>query len=116
MANYTINMTLSELLTIFNKYLKIENQLLKISVVNKDNIKEFMENINLSDLSDKDINTLQGIIFNKFNPETYSNEVPDDEEDYCWNIGKEIFNRCNNELAIRHKDDENIFSRTNAKH
>lgn len=116
MANYTENMTFSNLLSIFNKYLKIEKQLLKISIVNEENIKSFIENIDITKLEDKDINTLQGIIFNKLNPDTFDKEVPFDEEEYCWNIGKEMFERCNQEINRRQKDNENVMVRTNATH
>lgn len=116
MANYTENMTFSNLLSIFNKYLKIEKQLLKISIVNEENVTSFIENINLSTLEEKDINTLQGIIFNKLDPNTFDNEVPFDEVEYCWIIGKEMFNRCTEEINKRKRVSDNTLVRTNASH
>lgn len=106
----------SELFYDFYKYMNIPDRtMFKLSIVTENNVKAVARYMDITKLEEKDITTLEGIIFNKLNPDTYSKEVPDDEEDYCWNIANEMLHRCELEIKSRHQgENENKpFVRTN---
>lgn len=111
--------TLEKLLTIFCKYVPVNNKTLcNIFKVNEINLDNVFVNIDLSKFDDKQIHSLEGIVFNKLNKDTFDKEVPADKREYCWDVGLEILKRYESELTLRHPEELTeleSFVRTSSK-
>lgn len=102
MSDYTDEYSFDKLFKIFRKYTHIGNEkLLLIPGITEENVEKFSNNIEIMFLTDDQLFTIEKIISNIMNPVTFSHEVPDDEEDYCWHIGRVLLRRCHAEITRR---------------
>jgi hypothetical protein len=107
MAKYYEQCTLEKLLTVYCKYVPVNKKTLcQLFHVEEDKLNEAFTNVDLHAFDDKQLHTLEGVIFNQLNRETFDKKVPFDEHEYCWNMGLELLRRCELELKSRHPEEE----------
>ena len=110
--NFYDEKTFDDLLKEFSRCMRLKREdLFELLGFDKENMSGLLESFNLDVLNDKQVETLKNILDGYIKSEEYEKRVPDDEEEYCWNMATAMIKKCDNEITKRNPEMQN--GRTN---
>ena len=102
MANYADTMLFGEMFKIFVRYVHIpDEEIVKYCNINLERIYFIYSIENPAILTMGEVNGLKHLMSVYMNRELFTQKVSDDEEDYCWVIGKKLASLINMEYEKR---------------